>query len=113
MVKVILNNVVIAETDKYEVVEGNKYFPPESLKKDYFSDSNTQCVGSSFLERATDSFLTDLPAPGKGNNLLRVNERHSPISPRLASYYNVTLPDSTVVEDAGWFVASFNCSRDV
>jgi uncharacterized protein (DUF427 family) len=45
MVKVILNNVVIAETDKYETVEGNKYFPPESLKKEYFTDSNTQCVG--------------------------------------------------------------------
>ena len=48
MVKVILNNVVIAETDKFEVVENNKYFPPESLKKDYFNDSATQCVGSSF-----------------------------------------------------------------
>lgn len=48
MVKVLLNNVVIAETDKFEVVENNKYFPPESLKKDYFNDSATQCVGFSF-----------------------------------------------------------------
>jgi uncharacterized protein (DUF427 family) len=56
MVKAILNGVIIAETDKYEVVEGNKYFPPESLKTEYFGDSNTQCVGSFFretLERAT------------------------------------------------------------
>ena len=48
MVKVLLNNTVIAETDKFEVVENNKYFPPESLKKDYFKDSATQCVGLSF-----------------------------------------------------------------
>jgi len=41
MVKAVLNGVVIAETDKYEVVEGNKYFPPESLVKEYFTDSDT------------------------------------------------------------------------
>lgn len=36
-----------------------------------------------------------------------------PIPPRLASYYNVSLPDSPVVKDVAWFVASVNCSRDV
>lgn len=66
MVKVTLNNIVIAETDKYEVVEGNKYFPPESLKKEYFSDSNTQCVGLSFLERATDLIPCSTTCPWKG-----------------------------------------------
>ena len=66
MVKVILNDVVIAETDKYEVVEGNKYFPPESLKKDYFGDSNTKCVGLSFLERTTDFVSYRSTCPWKG-----------------------------------------------
>ena len=51
MVKAILNGVVIAETEKYETVEGNKYFPPESLNKEYFTDSDTQCVNP-FLPRA-------------------------------------------------------------
>jgi len=46
MVKAILNGVVIAETDNSEVVEGNKYFPPESIKTEYFSNSDTQCVDS-------------------------------------------------------------------
>ena len=55
MVKAILNGVVIAETDQYEVVEGNKYFPPESLNKEFFDDSDTQCVSSFLLETLTKS----------------------------------------------------------
>lgn len=56
MVKVIVNGAVIAETDKYEVVEGNKYFPPESLKKEYFTESNTQCVDSFWLEALSAAY---------------------------------------------------------
>jgi uncharacterized protein (DUF427 family) len=32
MVKAIFNSTVIAETEDYEVVEGNVYFPPSSIK---------------------------------------------------------------------------------
>lgn len=42
MVKAILNGTVIAETEDYEVVEGNVYFPAESIKREYFSDSNVR-----------------------------------------------------------------------
>lgn len=40
--KAIWNNKVIAEADKNSLIfiEGNWYFPPESIKKDYFSSSN-------------------------------------------------------------------------
>ena len=38
--KVLFNDQVIAESDETEVVEGNHYFPPASLKKDYFTESN-------------------------------------------------------------------------
>ncbi len=43
--KAIWKNVVLAESDATIVVEGNHYFPPESIKKDYFreSDSHTTC----------------------------------------------------------------------
>lgn len=46
MAKAMLNNVVLAESDTYEVVEGNIYFPPESLKKEYFeqTDKHTTCA---------------------------------------------------------------------
>lgn len=39
--KAIFNGLVIAESDHTEVVEGNHYFPPESVKKVYFKQSNT------------------------------------------------------------------------
>ncbi|KAF3910472.1 hypothetical protein ABW20_dc0108813 [Dactylellina cionopaga] len=34
------NGIIIAETDHYETVEGNVYFPPESLKKEYFTETD-------------------------------------------------------------------------
>ncbi len=39
MVKAIFNGIVIAEADKTPVVEGNPYFPRESIKVEYFADS--------------------------------------------------------------------------
>jgi uncharacterized protein (DUF427 family) len=32
---------VIASADKYETVEGNIYFPPDSINKSFFSPSDT------------------------------------------------------------------------
>lgn len=44
--KAMWNGAVLAESDATEVVEGNHYFPPESLNREYFEDSDTQtrCV---------------------------------------------------------------------
>ena len=39
--KAIYNNIVIAESDKNIVIEGNHYFPPDSLKKEFFKESST------------------------------------------------------------------------
>ena len=39
MPKATWNGTVIAESDETIVVEGNHYFPPESIKSEYFSDS--------------------------------------------------------------------------
>jgi len=41
MPKAIWNDAVLAETDKCEVVEGNQYFPPDSINKQYFKESST------------------------------------------------------------------------
>ena len=43
--KAVWNNTVIAESDSTIVIEGNHYFPPESIKKEFFQESNThtQC----------------------------------------------------------------------
>jgi len=40
--KAIWNGTVIAESDDTVVIEGNHYFPADSLKKEYFSSSDTQ-----------------------------------------------------------------------
>ncbi|MEN9208370.1 MAG: DUF427 domain-containing protein [Gloeomargarita sp. GMQP_bins_120] len=42
MAQAIWEGVVLAESDRYEVVEGNVYFPPETLKMEYFRPSTTQ-----------------------------------------------------------------------
>jgi uncharacterized protein (DUF427 family) len=39
--KAIWNNTVIAESDETKIIEGNHYFPPESIKKKYFKSSKT------------------------------------------------------------------------
>ncbi|UCF13641.1 MAG: DUF427 domain-containing protein [Thermoplasmatales archaeon] len=46
MVKAVWKDKVIAETDDYEMVEGNYYFPPESVKKEFLkeSDTHTTCL---------------------------------------------------------------------
>lgn len=43
--KAIWNNTVIAESDETKMIEGNHYFPPESINKDYFknTDIHTTC----------------------------------------------------------------------
>ena len=43
--KAIWNGTIIAESDDTVVVEGNHYFPPDSIKKEFFQDSpkHTTC----------------------------------------------------------------------
>ena len=43
--KAVWNNAVLAESDQTVVVEGNHYFPPESINREYFqeSDNHTHC----------------------------------------------------------------------
>jgi uncharacterized protein (DUF427 family) len=43
--KATWNNVVLAESDDTVVVEGNHYFPPESIHSEYFqlSPTHTTC----------------------------------------------------------------------
>ncbi len=42
--KAIWNGKVIAESDETIVIEGNHYFPPGSVKKEYLQTSNTHTV---------------------------------------------------------------------
>ena len=46
MPKAIWNGVVLAESDRCEVVEGNQYFPPDSLRREHLRESATHTVCS-------------------------------------------------------------------
>jgi uncharacterized protein (DUF427 family) len=46
MTKAIWNGAVLAESNQCEIVEGNYYFPPDSLNQEHFKPSNTQTVCS-------------------------------------------------------------------
>ncbi|MCJ7637882.1 MAG: DUF427 domain-containing protein [Nitrososphaeraceae archaeon] len=39
--KAIWNEVILAESDLTVVIEGNHYFPPESINKRFFTESST------------------------------------------------------------------------
>ena len=46
MARALFNDTVIAEADETIVVEGNHYFPPDSIRAEYFSETpsfNTTC----------------------------------------------------------------------
>jgi len=42
--KAIWNGAVLAESDKTIVVEGNHYFPEDSVNKEFFNESETHTV---------------------------------------------------------------------
>ena len=62
--KAVWNNEVIAESDDTIIIEGNHYFPPESINKKFFqeSDTNTVCPW-----KGTASYF-DINVDGKINN---------------------------------------------
>ena len=42
--KAIWENIILAESNATIVVEGNHYFPPDSINKNYFKDSNSHTI---------------------------------------------------------------------
>jgi len=46
MVRATWNGVVLAEADDTVVVEGNHYFPPDAVNREYFAASDHQSVCS-------------------------------------------------------------------
>jgi uncharacterized protein (DUF427 family) len=63
--KAVWEDKILAESDKTVVVEGNHYFPPESVKQEYFaaSETHTTChwkgVASYYHVRVGDKFNAD------------------------------------------------------
>lgn len=63
MARAIWNGAVIAESDQVEMVEGNVYFPPHTVKREYLQQSQTHTVCG---WKGTASYY-DLVVDGKAN----------------------------------------------
>jgi uncharacterized protein (DUF427 family) len=44
MARATWNGAVLAESDRFEEVEGNVYFPPDAIRREYFQESSTHTV---------------------------------------------------------------------
>lgn len=44
MPRALWKGQVIAESDTFELVEGNVYFPPDAVRREFFKDSATHTV---------------------------------------------------------------------
>lgn len=44
MPKATWNGVTLAESDQCEVVEGNQYFPPDAVRREFFKESDTHTI---------------------------------------------------------------------
>jgi uncharacterized protein (DUF427 family) len=64
MPKATWNGKVIAETKEHEIVEGNIYFPHDSIKKEFFkkNDSHSTCPWKG------EANYYDIVVDGKANN---------------------------------------------
>jgi uncharacterized protein (DUF427 family) len=97
MVRVTLDDHVLAESNDTIVVEGNHYFPPTSVRTSMLSPSETTSVcpwkGWVHFDRPTQS--PELPLA------------YFHIF-RTASYYDAVLSGKTTVNDVAWSVQTYN-----
>ena len=70
MAKALWKGVILAESDNCEVVEGNLYFPPDSIDGRYFEASDTHTV-----------------CPWKGTASYRSVKVNDEVNPDAAWYY--------------------------
>ena len=82
MPKAIWNGAVLAESDRCEIVEGNCYFPPDAVVRQYLRDSATH---TTCPWKGTASYYT-LDVAGKTN-------------PDAAWYYPDPLPAAAQIGD--------------
>lgn len=80
--KAIWNNTTIAESNDTVVVEGNHYFPPDSIKSEYFTPTKTHTVCG---WKGTASYY-DITVDGETNG-------------DAAWYYPETKPDAKEIEN--------------
>ncbi|HSM45648.1 MAG TPA: DUF427 domain-containing protein [Acidimicrobiia bacterium] len=64
MARAILNGVVVAESDETVIVEGNHYFPPDSVKREHFTEvEKTTVCGWKGTANYYDVTVDDITSP--------------------------------------------------
>ncbi len=86
MPKATWNGAILAESDVFETVEGNTYFPMSALNRDYFVESETTSLCP---WKGTASYLT-----------IRVNGEDNPDA---AWYYPSPKPAAANIKDHAAF----------
>lgn len=82
MARAVWNGKVIAESERVELIEGNVYFPPEAVKRQYLrpSATRTQCHWKG------EAFYYTLKVAGRSN-------------PDAAWYYPEPKPAAAAIKD--------------
>ena len=83
--KAVWNGTTLAESDTTVVVEGNHYFPPESIRTEYFRDSDTHTTcpwkgEASYYDVVVDGtgHAPHLQRPHEVARLIRTHEAATP-----------------------------------
>ncbi len=81
IIRATWNGKILAESDRTIVVEGNHYFPPESVNRHYFQESNshTTCYWkglASYYDLAVDGKVNHnaawyYPAPSEAARMIK------------------------------------------
>ncbi len=97
MLKVKFNNQVIAQAEKDDIlmIEGNMYFPPSSIKQEYFSetDFHTTCPWKGFAhyytieveDKSSENAAWFYPEPKEGSREI-VQEKNNKPEADFANY---------------------------
>ena len=80
--KATWNGATLAESDETVVVEGNHYFPPDSIHQEYFLDSDTHTI-----------------CPWKGEASYRTIEVAGQSNPDAAWYYPAPKDAAVEIKD--------------
>ena len=83
MMQATWNGAVLAESDDTIVVEGNHYFPPESLNREFFTESATHTVCP---WKGTADYLSITVAGETNNDAAWTYPQPKPAAEQIAGY---------------------------
>jgi len=81
--KAIWNNIIIAESSKTKLIEGNYYFPPEDVKKEYLEKS---WMKSLCFWKGLASYYTIVVNSKKNSNAAWYYPNPSPLARKIKNY---------------------------